>query len=99
MSYIKTNLNTGEKLKYNSRISVKPIIINYLFLVIAGFIFGNIMTDWILGLTISTLVFIVYLPFVLIAYFGSEFGVTGKRVVSKKGIISRNASEMNLSSI
>ena len=35
----------------------------------------------------------------LIDYFGSEFGVTGKRVISKKGIISRNASEMNLSSI
>ena len=99
MSYIKTNLNTGEKLKYHSRISVKPIIINYLFLVIAGFVFGNIMTDWILGLTIATLVFIVYLPFVLITYFGSEFGVTGKRLISKKGIISRNASEMNLGSI
>ena len=39
------------------------------------------------------------IPFALLAYFSSEFGVTGKRVISKKGIISRNASEMNLSSI
>lgn len=99
MSYIKTNLNNGEKLKYHSRISIKSIIISYLYLIIIGFVSGMIITDWFLGLTIGTLVLIVYLPFVLIAYFGSEFGVTGKRVVSKKGIISRNASEMNLSSI
>lgn len=99
MSYIKNNLNTAEKLKYHSRISLKPIIINYVFLVLVGFFVGYGITDFILGLTISTIVFIVYLPFILIAYFGSEFGVTGKRVISKKGIISRNASEMNLSSI
>jgi len=99
VSYIKTNLNNGEKLKYHSRISIKSIIISYLYLIIIGFVSGMIITDWFLGLTIGTLVLIVYLPFVLIAYFGSEFGVTGKRVVSKKGIISRNASEMNLSSI
>lgn len=99
MSYIKNNLNTAEKLKYHSRISLKPIIINYVLLVLVGFFVGYGITDFILGLTIATIVFIVYLPFVLIAYFGSEFGVTGKRVISKKGIISRNASEMNLSSI
>ncbi len=39
------------------------------------------------------------IPFALLAYFSSGFGVTGKKVISKKGIISRNASEMNLSSI
>lgn len=99
MSYIKNNLNTAEKLKYHSRISLKPIIINYVLLVLVGFFVGYGITDFILGLTIATIVFIVYLPFVLIAYFGSEFGVTEKRVISKKGIISRNASEMNLSSI
>ena len=48
---------------------------------------------------VSIVFFILYLPIVLIVYFGSEFGVSGKRVISKKGIISRNASEMNLSSI
>ena len=99
MSYIKTNLNSGEKLKFHSRISLKPIIINYLTIIIVSFFVGYGITDFVLGLTISTICFIVYLPFVLIAYFGSEFGVTGKRVISKKGIISRNASEMNLSSI
>ena len=99
MSYIKTNLNNNEKLKFHSRISLKPIIINYLTIIIVSFFVGYGITDFVLGLTISTICFIVYLPFVLIAYFGSEFGVTGKRVISKKGIISRNASEMNLSSI
>ena len=99
MSYIKTNLTNNEELKYHSRISLKPILINYSALIIIGFFFGYGIRDWYLGLTISLLIFIIYLPFVLIDYFGSEFGVTGKRVISKKGIISRNASEMNLSSI
>ena len=89
----------NEELKYYSRISLKPILINYFALIIIGFFVGYGIRDWYLGLTISLLIFIIYLPFVLIDYFGSEFGVTGKRVISKKGIISRNASEMNLSSI
>ena len=99
MSYIKTNLNSGEKLKYHSRISIKPIIINSSFIIIASFIAGYVITDWFLGLFLAIIVIVLLIPFALLAYFGSEFGVTGKRVISKKGIISRNASEMNLSSI
>src|SRR5210317_1626814 len=99
MSYIKTNLNNNEKLKFHSRISLKPIIINYSFLVIVGFFIGYGVYDIVVGITTGIIIIVGYLPFVLIAYFGSEFGVTGKRVISKKGIISRNASEMNLSSI
>lgn len=99
MSYIKTNLNTGEKLKYHSRISIKPIIINSSFMIIASFIAGYVITDWFLGLFFAIIVIVLLIPFALLAYFGSEFGVTEQRVISKKGIISRNASEMNLSSI
>tara|TARA_B100000795_G_C22685088_1_gene393332 strand:+ start:117 stop:560 length:444 start_codon:yes stop_codon:yes gene_type:complete len=99
MSYIKTNLNNDEKLKYHSRISIKPIIINFSLLVIVSFIAGYVITDWFLGLLLAIIVFVLLIPFALIAYFGSEFGVTGERVISKKGIISRNVSEMNLSSI
>ena len=99
MSYIKTNLNAGEKLKYHSRISVKPLIINYSFSIIVCFISGYVITDWFLGLFIVLIALVILTPFALIAYYGQEFGVTGKRVVSKKGIISRSVSEMNLSSI
>jgi len=99
VSYIKTNLNNGEKLKFHSRISLKPLIINYSVIVIISFIAGYVITDWFLGLFLSIIAFVILIPFALIAYFGSEFGVTGKRVISKRGIISRNASEMNLSSI
>ena len=99
MSYIKTNLNNDEKLKYHSRISIKPIIINFSLLVIVSFIAGYVITDWFLGLLLAIIVFVLLIPFALIVYFGSEFGVTGERVISKKGIISRNVSEMNLSSI
>ena len=99
MSYIKTNLNNGEKLKYHSRISIKPIIINSSFIIIASSIAGYVITDWFLGLFLVIIAVVLLIPFALLAYFGSEFGVTGKRLISKKGIISRNASEMNLGSI
>ena len=102
MSYIKNNLNTGEKLKYHSRISIKPLIINYIFVfffALALFFYCYFLFDVFTGVIVSIVFFILYLPIVLIVYFGSEFGVSGKRVISKKGIISRNASEMNLSSI
>ena len=99
MSYIKNNLNTGEKLKYHSRISIKPIIINYIFLILFAFVLFYFVNDLFSGVIASISVSIAYLPIALIAYFGFEFGVSEKRVISKKGIISRNASEMNLSSI
>ena len=101
MSYIKDNLNTGEKLKYHSRISLKPIIINYIFLILFAFVIFSFffVNDVFSGVIATIAAFIGYLPIALITYFGSEFGVSGKRVISKKGIISRNASEMNLSSI
>ena len=99
MSYIKTNLNNDEKLKYHSRISIKPIIINSSFIIIASFLAGYVITDWFLGLFLAVIVVVLLIPFALLAYFGSEFGVTGKRLISKKAIISRNASEMNLGSI
>ena len=70
--------------------SKKPILFWYLVLLIYSVL---VSIEWILPF--STL----YLPFALFAYFWSDFGVTGKRVFRKKGIISRNVSEMNLSSI
>ena len=99
MSYIKNNLNTGEKLKYHSRISIKPIIINYIFLILFIFVLFYFGHGLFYFGVVASIVAIGYLPIALIAYFGFEFGVSGKRVISKKGIISRNASEMNLSSI
>lgn len=57
MSYIKTNFNTGEKLKYHSRISIKPII-NSSFIIIASFIAGYVITDWFLGLFLAIIVIV-----------------------------------------
>ena len=99
VSYIKTNLNNNEKLKYHSRISIKPLIINFSLLVIVSFIAGYVIADWVLSLYLVIIVFVLIIPSSLLAYYGSEFGVTGQRVIIKKGIVSRNVSEMNLSSI
>ncbi len=40
-----------------------------------------------------------YTPKAILDYFGNEFGISSKRVISRKGIISRNVDEMNFNSI
>ena len=98
MSYIKKNLNDNELLNYHSRISVKPIIIYYISTAIILYvIFSSVMFAY--GIVASIVGILFYTPFAVINYFGSEFGITANRVISKKGIISRNVSEMNLDSI
>jgi len=99
MSYIKNNLNPSEKLKFHSRVSKKFVIFNYLLLAVGAFAVFYYLDGLSEAITAFVLVLIGYLPFALITYFGTECGVTNKRVVSKKGIISRNVSEMNLTSI
>jgi len=116
VSYIKSNLDTGEKLRWNARISIKALILGYVIFLIIGFVisyFGfYLMLQDILsvffkinigktGIVILTeLIIIVILTAVCIfTYYGSDFAVSNKRVISKKGIISRDVSEMNLNSI
>ena len=59
------------------------------------YVFDSIIYG-LVGAIIGTLIYTFY---ALVDYFGSEFGITAKRVISKSGIISRNISEMNLDSI
>lgn len=100
MSYIKKNLNDNELLNYHSRISIKPIIMYYISTaVILYVVFSSVNDSIASGIVASIVGILFYTPFAIINYFGSEFGITANRVISKKGIISRNVSEMNLDSI
>ena len=116
MSYIKSNLDTGEKLRWNARISIKALILGYVIFLIIGFVisyFGfYLMLQDILsvffkinigktGIVILTelIIIVILTPVCIFTYYGSDFAVSNKRVISKKGIISRDVSEMNLNSI
>ena len=100
MSYIKKNLINDEQLDYHSRVSVKPIIIYHILTPITLFLsFFYIFDSIIYGLGAAIIGTLIYTFYALTDYFGSEFGITAKRVISKSGIISRNISEMNLDSI
>ena len=58
----------------------------------------NIGTASIVILT-ALIITVLLTPVYIFTYYGSDFAVSNKRVISKKGIISRDVSEMNLNSI
>ena len=116
MSYIKSNLDTGEKLRWNARISIKALILGYVIFLIIGFVISYFGFDLMLqdilsvffkinigktGIVILTelIIIVILTPVCIFTYYGSDFAVSNKRVISKKGIISRDVSEMNLNSI
>ena len=101
MSYIKANLNSGEKINNFTKPSIKPVIL-FMFLLtplffLVGFAYsdGSIISSIITSIIISVLYFI----YEMIKIYVSEFAITNKRVISKLGLISRDVEEMNLKSI
>jgi len=116
VSYIKSNLDTGEKLKWNARISIKVLILSYVIFLILGIFFSYLFSDIIIKEVLSVffkiniettsiviltalIITVLLTPVYIFTYYGSDFAVSNKRVISKKGIVSRNVSEMNLDSI
>ena len=116
LSYIKSNLDTGEKLKWNARISIKVLILSYVIFLILGIFFSYLFSDIIIKEVLSVffkinigttsiviltalIITVLLTPVYIFTYYGSDFAVSNKRVISKKGIVSRNVSEMNLDSI
>ena len=116
MSYIKLNLDNGEKIKWDSRISIKALILSFAIFLIIGFVvsyfgFYLVLEDILsiffkinigkTGIVILTelIIIVILTPVCIFTYYGSDFAVSNKRVISKKGIISRDVSEMNLNSI
>ena len=101
MSYIKANLNTGEKINNFTKPSIKPPIIQTILLLPVFFFSGYVIYEGKVILTIITAILLgaVSMIFEMIKIYVSEFAVTNKRVISKLGLIRRDVEEMNLKSI
>ena len=101
MSYIKANLNSGEKINNFTKPSIKTVIVQTVIL-LPVFFFGSYAIFE--GVTITSVIGIVLIvgliiTFEMIKIHVSEFAITNKRVISKLGLISRDVEEMNLKSI
>ena len=114
MSYIENNLNAGEKIDYFNKPSFKPTIL-YLFIFVPivfvilwvfedfiAYLMPNYFMNWhstIFRVIITIIFTALYLIGNLIEIYVSEYAITNKRVISKRGLIMRNVEEMNLGSI
>ena len=97
MSYIKDNLNTGEKINYFEKPSIKPVIVVFfIFVPVIIFIL------WVLGynpIIFTTIFAVIFLLGTLTTIYVTEYAITNKRVITKRGLIVRIVEEMNLGSI
>ena len=100
MGYIKSSLSQGEEIKHIFKLHWSAKLHLY-FLFYGGLIFLSISLFYkIEPITlISAFVFLIPSFMVWIELKGIEHGVTNKRVILKKGIISRKSEEMNINSI
>ena len=106
MSYIENNLNTGEKINHFTKPSIKPtIILLFIYTPIVFFLIWQVsnvfglLESTIAKVTCLIILIILYLVVTLIEIYVTEYAITNKRVISKKGLIVRNVAEMNLGSI
>ena len=106
MSYIENNLNTGEKINHFTKPSIKPtIILLFIYTPIVFFLIWQLsnvfelLESTIVKVICLIILIVLYLVVTLIEIYVTEYAITNKRVISKKGLIVRNVSEMNLGSI
>ena len=97
MSYIKDNLNTGEKINYFEKPSIKPVIVVFVMFFPAIF-FISLVLEWI-PIYLPIIVTVIFLLGTLTEIYVTEYAITNKRVIIKKGLIVRVVEEMNLGSI
>ena len=106
MSYIENNLNTGEKINHFTKPSIKPtIILLFIYTPIVFFLIWQLsnvfelLESTIVKVICLIILIVLYLVVTLIEIYVTEYAITNKRVISKKGLIVRNVAEMNLGSI
>ena len=99
MSYIKANLNSGEKINNFTKPSIKPLILLMFFLTPLFFFVGLYSGSILSAIITSIIISVIYFIYEMIKIYVSEFAITNKRVISKLGLISRDVEEMNLKSI
>ena len=97
MSYIKDNLNTGEKINYFEKPSIKPVIVVF-FMFFPAIFFISLVLDWI-PIIFPIIFTVIFLLGTLTTIYVTEYAITNKRVITKRGLIVRIVEEMNLGSI
>ena len=101
MSHIKNNLNSGEKINYFTKPSIKPF---FVFIILFSpmvflIIWAVFKTSIIMSMIWTNAISGVLLGIELIKIHVSEYAITNKKVISKLGLIRRDIEEMNLQSI
>lgn len=95
MSYIENNLIDGEQVVYEGRISLWSVSA-WLTAGIVGLPFIAVRESWAMFPFFGS---VACLAYVLIQYGSNELAVTTKRVISKKGFISRQTVEISLNRV
>ena len=95
MSYIQDNLIEGERVVYEGRISLWSVS-RWLTAGILGLPFIAVDSQWAMFPFFGS---VACLAYVLIQYLSNELAVTTKRVISKKGFVSRQTVEISLSRV
>ncbi len=96
MGYIEESLVPGEEILYKAKISLAAFITPIILLAILWWIASQIHA---LLVVIVALFSIIVLIQILVIYLTTEFGLTNKRIIAKKGLIRRHSLEILLSKV
>ena len=99
MSYIQKSLSSGEEIKHSFKLHWFVWFAVYIFCLIWLLIAYNFYTIEDEGSGIFSLLFVVIAIWQFLHHYNLEFAVTSKRVIFKKGIISRKTEEHLLDKI
>jgi uncharacterized membrane protein YdbT with pleckstrin-like domain len=103
MGYAEDSLVPGEEILYEAKISLAIFIVAGIFLVILWVIVG-LFWSYVPQLKIYLIVFVILGSILtilqeLVIYFTTEFALTNKRIIAKKGLIQRHSLEIVLSKV
>lgn len=90
MSYVDANLGTGEKVEYRGKVHWG---IGLPYFLVAGLFF---LVGGREGAPIGAISLLIGIAKFLLAKITCEYAITNRRVVLKKGFISRHTTELNL---
>ena len=98
MSYVKRNLIDGEEILYQAFTHWFILIPSFFYGILGIFSLVFLALTTFLSLPITLFLFILSFNAAL-PYFVNELAMTDKRVISKKGFIRRDTSELKLSKL
>lgn len=98
MSYVDSNLMAGEQVIHRARLHWGIFILPAILIFIGLIIFLSAAVSGGAGAAVGFIVLLVFaIPMIraTITYFTAEFAVTSRRVIIKRGLISRRTLELN----